>query len=220
MNAQRLTIITAIILALAGAGFYFYNQNQTPLNPAATFDGTLDLSEQPFIGAEDAPITVVAFEDFKCPHCATFEETVFPKLERDFIRDGKVKFYFVNFTIPLGQGSITAALASECVFEQNPEAVWEYNTFVFRSQQPGTQEWATPSFLTELADTYLPDIDTGALRSCIDDERYLERVQNERAMGAAAGVQGTPTVFVNDQIVTNGANYDALKAVIEGALEN
>ena len=69
MKPQQLTIITVIVVRLAGLGFYFFNRNQNQ-TPAAQFDGTLDLTNQPSLGSDDAPVTIVAFEDFKCPHCA------------------------------------------------------------------------------------------------------------------------------------------------------
>ncbi len=219
MNTKTLTIITAAVLVLGLLGFYFFQQTQTPAGPAAiTFDGTLDLSGQPFIGGEDATVTVAVFEDFKCPACRNFEENIYPQLKRDYIDDGKIKFHFVNFAIPLGPDSITAAIAGECAFEQNNAAFWEYKTILYRSQGSERQQWATPSRLAELADVYVPDLDSEALKTCVEEERYQERVAVERALGVAAGVQGTPTVFINNQAVTNAFDYNALKAVIDAAL--
>ncbi len=218
MNTQRLTIITAIVIVLAALGYYFFQRNQAAPASTVKFDGTLDLSHQPMIGGSDAKVEVAAFEDFKCPACKGFEDQIYPQLERDYIRPGKIKFYFVNFAIPLGADSNTAANAGECVYEQNEAAFWEYKTILYRSQQAENLTWATPAYLVELAKTYVPDIDAEALKTCIDEDRYATRVQEERAMGVSAGVTGTPTVFVNNQVVSNVYDYPAFKAVLDAAL--
>lgn len=217
MNMQRLTFITAVVILIAAIGYYFFQRNQAAPASTVTFDGSLDLSNQPMIGSPDAKVEVAVFEDFKCPACRNFEENVFPQLERDYIRTGKIKFYFFNFAIPLGPDSNTAANAVHCVYEQNPDAFWQYKTIVYRSQGPSNQQWATPSFLAELADTYVPDINVEALKTCMSENRYATKVQEERAMGVAAGVQGTPTVFINNQVASS-YDYETLKTIIDAAL--
>lgn len=80
---------------------------------------SFDLSEEPMLGSQDANVTVVAFEDFKCPYCAQFTAGPYQQLKTEYIQTGKVKFYFVNNPLPLGQDSYTAAAAGECVLEQD-----------------------------------------------------------------------------------------------------
>ena len=217
MNTQRLTMITAAVIVIAAIGYYFFQRNQA--QPATfNFDGTLDLTNQPMIGGADATVEVAAFEDFKCPACKGFEETIYPQLERDYIRPGKIKFYFVNFAIPLGEDSNTAANAGECVYEQSNDLFWEYKTYLYRSQGDERTSWATPERLVEIAQTYVPDVNVEELKTCIDEDRYATRVQEERAMGVSAGVRGTPTVFVNNQAVSNVYDYPAFKAVLDAAI--
>lgn len=217
MNTQRLTLITGLIAILAVIGIIVYSRVQTPA--AATTVSTENLSGegQPLLGDPDATVEIIAFEDLKCPACRNFEESIFPRLEQDFIETGKAKFRFVNFAIPLGPDSVTAAIAGECVFEQDPEAFWTYKTVLYRLQGPESQRWATPSRLTDIAKEYVPEVDADALRSCIDEERYAEQVQAERAMGVAAGVTGTPSIFVNGVKVDN-FSYDNISAAINTAL--
>lgn len=219
MNTKNLTLITAALLVLAVLAYYLYNRNQSQTS-TASFDGTLILDNQPMIGGADSKVLVVAFEDFKCPACKGFEETIFPRLEQDYIKPGKIKFYFVNFPIPLGQDSITAAIAGECVYEQSESAFWEYKTILYRSQGPESQTWATPKYLTELAQTYVPDIDAAALKTCIESQRYATRVQEDRAMGVSADVRGTPTLFVNNQVVSNAYDYPGLQKILDEAIAN
>jgi protein-disulfide isomerase len=46
------------------------------------------------IGAEDAPVTMIEYSSYTCPHCANFHMNVFPDLKKDYIDTGKVRFVF------------------------------------------------------------------------------------------------------------------------------
>jgi protein-disulfide isomerase len=219
MNAQRLTIITAVVLVLAILGFVIFNQTR----PASTVGQTsadpsqLSYEGQPATGDANAPVKIAIFEDFKCPACKFFDENVWPKLEREYIDTNQVQAYFINYAF-LAPDSRTAAVAGECVYQQNEALFWEYKKIVYRSQGPESQAWASPARLTELAREYVPDINADELRSCIDENRYEEAVQNDLAMGTAIGVRGTPSVFVNGTKVENANDYAQVKALIDEAL--
>lgn len=60
----------------------------TPSTPAAAFTGGFDLENQPLIGDPDAPATIVAFEDFKCPVCKQLEEDACGQVVHNLIETG------------------------------------------------------------------------------------------------------------------------------------
>ena len=212
MNGRTLTILTAVVaLAVVGAIFVMSNQNAGPAASLPT-DGSFDLSEQPTLGDPDAPVEIVVFEDFKCPACGNFEENVFPRLESEFVDDSEANITFVNFPNPTGPDSVTVAIASECAFEQDQEAFWDFKSVAFRTQS----EFATAASLARLAEQYVPALDSAALQTCIEEERFADRVQAERAMGIAAGVTGTPNVFVNGELVQG--DFRSIRTAVEAAL--
>lgn len=218
MNTQRLTLITAGIVALAVIAVIVVSRLQGPATPAPTAAASrdLDLSGQPTLGDPDAPVQLVVFEDFKCPFCRQFEENILPQLERDYIDTGKAKLTFVNFHF-IGPDSTTAALASECAYAQNPSAFWEYKTVVYRAQGPESQQWATPARLEELASN-VGDLDAAALRECIDAKTYQAEVDADNEMARGAGIQSTPTLLVDGSAVASALNYDTVKTAIDQAL--
>jgi protein-disulfide isomerase len=223
MNAQRLTLITAAILVLGIFGFIIFNRTRpaapqqvsTPVNPSE-----LSYEGQPSIGEADAPVKLALFEDFKCPACKNFEEVIWPRLERDYINAGKVQAFFIyQQVIP---NSTTAGIASECVFEQNPDLFWDYKAIVYRSQGNEAQDWATASKMVELARTYVPDINADELSTCLSENRHADRIEADSKMGEAIGVTGTPSIFINGQkFETQARNFDdfytELKAMIDNA---
>lgn len=64
------------------------------------------------LGAEDAPVTVVEYASYTCPHCATFHEEVFPALRRDYVDEGLVRFEYreVYFDRP----GLWASMVARC----------------------------------------------------------------------------------------------------------
>jgi protein-disulfide isomerase len=234
MNAQRLTIITAVVLVLAVFGFIIYSRTRPATATQATDAGQSAASQtppdpsklsyegQPSLGDPNAPVKLAMFEDFKCPACKGFEETVWPKLERDYISSGKAQVYFIYYQII--PNSVVAGVAGECVFEQKPDLFWEYKTIVYRSQGNEAQDWATANKMVELAKTYVPDINADELNTCLTENRHASKIEADKAMGDAVGVTGTPSLFVNGQKFEPTAKtydefYDQLKAMIDGAAD-
>jgi len=218
LNKQMLTILTAIIIALLGIGGYFLvksNKNNIDSTESSKV-GSFDLSGQPSLGKADAPVKVVLFEDFKCPACKSFEEVNFKKLNDDYISQGKVELYFVNFAF-IGPDSTTAAIATECVWEQNHEDFWKYKKLLFANQGDESKQWATKEFLVDLANQ-IPELDPTELENCLSSTRYDEDVKNDYKMGVAAGVNSTPSAFVNGKYV-NPNSYSQLSNAIEAELK-
>ena len=60
-------------------------------------------------------------------------------------------------------------------------------------------DWATSDKMVELAKTYVPDLNADELKTCIEEKRYTDDIQKDRDMGITAGVQGTPSIFINGQ---------------------
>lgn len=170
----------------------------------------LSLDAQPRKGPADAPVDVVVFEDYLCPHCGTFAENIAPRIERAYVDDGSAAYYSKNFVV-IGPESERIAQVAECVFEQGNEAFWTFEEVAFRSQTGLNEARAIA-----LAEEYVSDLDAAELRSCIAEGRGLEAVRADMADAQALGVQGTPTVFVNGEQVRTG--YDDIAAAIEAAL--
>jgi predicted DsbA family dithiol-disulfide isomerase len=61
-------------------------------------------------------------------------------------------------------------------------------------------------------------LDRTQFDQCLDTGKYTEKVQQETAQGKEEGVRGTPTLFVNGQLIENGAEYEILKAAIDAEL--
>ncbi|GGE07491.1 putative disulfide bond formation protein D [Marinithermofilum abyssi] len=173
-----------------------------------------DYENQPVLGDKNAPVKIVEFGDYKCPVCKRFEAQVFPRLKKDFIDQGKASMYFINNPF-IGDDSVTAALAGEAVYRQNPEAFWKFYSTVYRNQGPEQQRWATPELLIQLAKKEVPGIDVKKLKEDLESQADLKAVDKDKEIARKLNVTSVPTVFINGKPVKDVFDYEALKKMIE-----
>lgn len=219
---QKITTYTGIavvVLVVAFIGIYVFSNNQSGSSGGGNVP--LSIEGQPTLGPSDAAVEVIEFGDFKCPACKAFHEQVFPQLESDYIESGQIEFAFLNFPLPLGQDSWTAADAAECVYHQvGNEAFWDYYDAVYANQGPESQTWATPDLLLQLAQDYTDtEIDTGSLRQCINNQEFRNEVERDRNMGLSASIPGTPTIFVNGRQMSD-FSYSTIASAIDEELNS
>ncbi|HHH41140.1 MAG TPA: hypothetical protein ENK56_03960 [Chloroflexi bacterium] len=124
-----------------------------------------------------------------------------------------MRFVFRHFAF-IGDESRWAAEASECANEQG--RFWDYYDKLFEEQSGenvGTfSKENLKRFAAELG------LDTERFNQCLDSGRYQTKVQQELIEGRQKGVRGTPTLFVNGQLIERGGDYQVLRAAILAAL--
>ncbi len=93
------TVIAAVLIALVVFAV-------RPAGSAGTGTKTFELTGQPVLGQAAARVTLVVFEDFKCPNCKRFEEETFPVIQSKYIGTGKVRFSMLPFPFIAQQNSL------------------------------------------------------------------------------------------------------------------
>jgi protein-disulfide isomerase len=169
------------------------------------------LLDEPAKGAEDAPVTIIEFADFRCGFCLRHFVQTLPALEEEYITTGKVRYVFRNFPI-LGVQSRWAALAAECAHEQGH--FWEYHDKLFTLAQQG-QELLRSRLKSVAAELGL---DVAQFDSCLDSSKYLDEVQEDFAAGQNAGVTGTPAFLINGQLIVGAQPIEKFRELIEQEL--
>jgi protein-disulfide isomerase len=152
----------------------------------ASFDAraTLDLAAYgPPLGNPDAPLTLVEFSDFTCPFCQQLR----PALEAFVRAHPEVKLYFKPFPIEHHPGAVDAAIAGEWGRDQG--RFWATHDALFEAPDHG---------LDALADAAeAAGGDPADLREAVTSRRAEARVRASQAEGIKAGVDGTPTLFLD-----------------------
>jgi predicted DsbA family dithiol-disulfide isomerase/uncharacterized membrane protein len=149
-------------------------------------------------GADGAPVVIVEFSDFQCPFCVQ----AFRDL-REFIRKHpEVRLVFRHFpldsacndrvTHSVHPDACLAARAAECGGQQG--RFWELHDTLFENHDRLERE-SLFGYARDLG------LDIPRFRACLDHPDTLERVKRDVAAGAQAGVQSTPTFFINGRVV-------------------
>ncbi|ASN05576.1 DsbA family protein [Virgibacillus necropolis] len=210
-------IVTLVIVALVAALVVINGDNSVSDKDTTNKQPSID--GQPTLGDPNAPVTVVEFGDFKCPACKVWGTNIFPQLVSDYVETGKVKFSFINVLFH-GEESKLASLAAESVYNQNPDAYWEFHKALFKAQPSENHDskWVTTEKILEVA-SEIPTIDTSKLKSAIENQDAIDEVNKDAKMVTDFGVQLTPTIVVNGTVIEDPFDYEAIKQAIEKELK-
>lgn len=212
-----IVVITTVIILLGVALVVLNNNNNSELGE--TFTEQPPVEGQPVLGEDDAPVTVVEFGDFKCPACKAWGDTIFPQLINDYVDNGKVKFSYINTPFH-GNESTLASLAAESILEQNPEAYWDFHNALFAEQPSDNHDsqWVTVDKILEIA-SGIENIDLEKLKLALEEQSAMEKVNKDIELVEEFNVQLTPSIMVNDTMLEDPFDYEAIKALIDQELE-
>ncbi len=174
------------------------------------------LTSQPHLGYSGAPVMMVLFEDFSCPHCKRFNQNVMAPLIRDYVLPGDLFIVFVNYPV-INKDSFFAAWAGECAYKQDNVAFWRLKRYIF-DIQGATDKWSSPESIAAIAREYVPELDAEELARCVLDGDFEDEVFTDLAFGQSLELEGTPSMLINGMKVTGG-DYGKLRQVIDVALE-
>jgi len=175
----------------------------TPESPVFSISTT----NQPSLGKDNAPVTIIAFTDYQCPSCASMH----PSLERVVKEYGdKVRLVARDFPLTQHAEAFKAAEAAEAAREQGK--YWEYIQVLLKNQSSLKVE-KLKGYATEVG------LDRTRFDNALDTGKFKESVQLDIDDGIRLGLKGTPTLFVNGRRVSV-KSYEDLKALVDAALKN
>ncbi len=174
-------------------------------NENFTTTTTFDLSGKTPRGT-GTQVTIVECSDYQCPYCGRVEPTVTEILKN---YEGKVSVYFKHFPLGFHQYAQKAAEAAECAADQGK--FWEYHDKLFDNQNALT---------TTNLKQYASDLglDTATFDSCLDDGDKADVVAADVTECKDNGVSGTPTFFINGNMLVGAQPYDAFKTAVDSTL--
>lgn len=170
----------------------------------------------PYLGNKNAKVVMVDFSDFECPFCKKYFDETYAQIKKDYIDTGKIVYYYRHFPLSFHPAAKPAAIASECANEQGK--FWEFHDLVFKEQAKITGQ--TPEGTTQALKAFAASLNLNASQfgSCLSSEKYKDNVEKDTKEGEAAGVNGTPTFFVNGMSLVGAQPYSAFQTLIDQEL--
>ncbi|MEP3344936.1 MAG: DsbA family protein [Litoreibacter sp.] len=217
MNRNILIAIAGVIAIGLGA-FVLNGNNTAPVTEvnaqtAAASDVDTSSIKDMSLGAEDAPITLVEYASFTCPHCKSFHENVLVQLKKDYIDTGKVKFVFRE--VYFDRYGLWAGMVARC---GGGDRYFGITDLIFEQQREWTQ--GEPAQIAANLRKFgkQAGLDDETLEACLTDgEKAAALTAFYQENATADGVRATPTLIINGQHHEN-MSYDDLKKVLDAAL--
>jgi len=169
----------------------------------------VSVDDDPFIGSKDAPVTIIEFSDFQCPFCKRAEPTIKQILET---YGDKIRFVYRDFPLTFHQNAQKAAEAAECADEQGK--FWEYHDLLFEKQT----EWSSDGVKKFKEYAVQLNLNTKDFNDCLDSGKMISEVNKDFQDGQSYGVTGTPTFFINNELISGAQPFEVFKQKIEEAL--
>jgi protein-disulfide isomerase len=172
------------------------------------------------LGDPNALVVIDVFEDFQCPACQFFTQSIKPLIVKYLVETGKARLVFHNYPFIDGEGasnggeSDQAANASMCASEQ--DKFWEMEEVIYANWNGENQGNLSNVRLKAMAEGI--GLDMGAFNSCFSDNKYKADIQADFDLGQEMGVRGTPSVFVNGvKVGQDGkiATYQEIATAVE-----
>jgi len=211
MQRAIFLMVLGIALLLGGGLWFLSNQPKD-----ATGDVDPAAGAHIIFGDPDAPVTVVEFSNYLCPHCKDHAEQSLPRIFADYVASGRVRYVFRDFPFPGQDHVILAGEAAACAADQG--RYLDYHLLLFRA----SGQWARVP-VGELT-AYFADyarqlgLDTARFDACLSSRDKRPLVLADQELARKLGLGGTPSFFVGGKFIEGFRPYGAWKKILDEAL--
>jgi len=221
MNTRRiifwvcfLIILALIIWGLAASMSRPIAVNGVPAGSPAPVSTTDHVKASGSAGAfvdVNAQVTLIEYSDFQCPACENYYYFVEKLLQDE--PTSTVRFIYRYFPLPQHANAIPSAMATEAAGLQGK--FWDMYSLIFKNHADWTELTDPTSVFVGYATTL--GLDTAKFTADLKNATSTSVVQADLASGQVAGIDSTPTFFVNGKAIANQPTYADFKKLIDQA---
>lgn len=222
-------ILAALIIAIAGGWFVMSNTDSdtvagvSALGPnavnAQSNDADIDISDvmDMRLGDPEAPVTVIEYASFTCPHCATFHQGPYRQLKADFIDTGKINFIYRE--VYFDRFGLWASLMARCA---GPDKFFGITDLLYSSQSTWSRAGGgDPAMIADELRKIgrLAGMETDTINACLQDEDQIRKmVAWFQTKTGEHNISSTPSFVINGKTYSNMA-YAEMVELINAAAE-
>lgn len=224
-------LIAVLAIAIGVAGYFWYTSNTGSQSPqqqaqaerllgaanAQTAEADIDTSSvvDMQLGNPDAPVTVIEYASYTCPHCATFHSGNYKQLKADYIDTGKINFIYRE--VYFDRFGLWASAIARCA--GTPEAFFGITDMLYATQA----EWSRagggdPAMIAEELRKIgrLAGLEGDAIEACLTDADSLRTLVAWYQENANAdGISSTPSFVIDGRTYTNMAYPEMVRLIDE-----
>lgn len=224
---KRMISTGALALALALGGGWWLSQQASPTvgGEAIALPGAANAQEadagseemtitEMTLGAEDAPVEVIEYASYTCPHCATFHQNVFKNLKADYIDTGKVKFTYRE--VYFDRYGLWGSLVARCGGE---EKFFGITDLIYKGQQDWARAGSDAAIAEELRKIgRIAGLESEQLEACLSDGAKAKALVGWYQENVAEhDISSTPSFVIDGEKYSN-MGYDEMKAILDDRL--
>jgi protein-disulfide isomerase len=168
------------------------------------------------LGPANAPVTITEYASMTCPHCAAFNENVFPKIKSEYIDTGKIRYVFREF--PLDIKAAAGSMLSRCIAKDDAAKYFAVTDMLFKQQG----EWVTKNTtetLTRIGKQ--AGLSQQAVEACLKDQTLLDKIAaDQKFANEVLKVNSTPSFFINGQMIKGETSFEEFDKRIKSLLKS
>ena len=166
------------------------------------------------LGPADAKVTIVEYAAPTCPHCAAFNRDVFPKIKAEYIDIGKVRYVLREF--PLNIKDIACSMLTRAIAKDDATKYFAVADVMFNQQDRLVEKTAeTLKLIGKQA-----GLSSQAVEDCLKDQTLMDKLTADRQFAIdVLKVDGTPTFFINGEMMVGEVAFEAFDKRIKSLLK-
>ncbi len=198
------------VLLIVAASIFLTRGQKAPTLEGPSVDTKLLVNEKSnTLSTPSATLTLVEFADFQCPSCASAHPLVKALVDK---YKNNLNYVFRHFPLDQHKNANAASLAAEAAAEQ--DKFWEMQDLLFANQSEWSEEKNPNTFFSSYAKEL--KLDVKKFNNALEKKLYQEKVDADLKDGKSAGVNSTPTFFLNGQRMKN---FGDIETIIQSELK-
>ncbi|MPQ94404.1 DsbA family protein [Thioclava sp. JE_KL1] len=209
----------AVMGLLATGGWYASQHSEASLITAAqaqeaTANKDVETLPDVVLGQEDAPVTVIEYASYTCPHCAEWHKVEYPQLKKNYIDTGKVKF--IQREVYFDKFGVWAGLIAQCGGDPKYYAI---SDMIYNKQKDWIGDGKPQTIADNLRKIGLQaGLSNDQVTACMNDEKRAERMVATFQKNAGDDkIDATPTFIIDGEKHSNMA-WDDFKKILDDEL--
>jgi protein-disulfide isomerase len=170
---------------------------------------TFKPDERQCLGPKDAKVTMVEFSDFECPACAA-ARPILEEYVKQRSQTGTLRLCWMAYPLPMHPHAVLAGQAA--LFARDAGKFWQVHDALFDNQLSISE-----AFIRQLVAKQ--GLDAKAFDKAVAGKKYLDEIEAMKEAGKKAGVDSTPSIYLNGRKYTLGLSAESLSLAVDDELD-